>query len=131
MSDIVVEARRTAVLDFGPITRRSVATGLPVAIDLSLSGTKLWFTVKAAKSDTYAAAKVKKTYVVGGSADGFAIDDATSTDAPNGTITIPASELAYDERKSWYFDLTLEEPAGRKTTVDKGAFKILLPVTTA
>lgn len=129
MSDIVVEANRTAVLDFGPITRRSSVTGLPIAVDLSLAGTKLWFTAKAAKTDSYANAKIALSYVTGGATDGFVVSKPSSTDDPNGTITIPKEQLV--ESAYWYWDLTLEEPDGRRTTVDEGAFKILLPVTDA
>jgi hypothetical protein len=127
--DIVVEAQRDEVLDFGPITRISDATGLPVGIDLSVAGTKLWFTVKANLDDTYAEALIAKTYVQGGSPDGFAITTPISTDDPNGTITIERTLLAYDDVLVAWWDLTIEEPGGRRSTVDGGAFKIRLPVS--
>lgn len=125
--DLVVQAHRDAVLDFGPITRRSEVTGLLGAIDLAAAGTKLWFTVKAARTDSYAAAKIAKTYVAGGASDGFNVVDPTQTVDPNGTISIARAELF--AAAVWYWDLTLEEPSERRSTVDGGAFKVVLPVS--
>lgn len=127
MTDIVVEARRTTVLEFGPARRRSEETGAWIPVDLSVTGTKLWFTVKANRGD--ADAIIEKTYEAGGAADGISVSSPSSTTDPNGTITIDPADLAVDQRHSWYWDLTLLEIDGRLTTVERGAFKVTVPVT--
>jgi len=130
--DIVVEARRTVFLDFGPITRLQGDARVP--IDISQVGTKLWFTVKENITDLYDDAKVAKTYEMTGGGQtgvGFAITTASSLTIPNGTIGIEDDEIDPEGVNGvyWLWDLTLEEPSGRRETVDGGTFKVLLPVS--
>ena len=132
MRDIVVESQRDVVLDFGPITRKNAA-GVPVAINLAAVDTKLWFTVKETALDPYAMAKLAKTYVVTGGGPttvGFLVTTPSSTTVPNGTITIADTEIVTtDSATYWVWDLTLEEPSGRRETVERGAFKVIRSVT--
>lgn len=129
MTDIVVEAGRDLVMDFGPVTRTgSDYTRQPV--DLALTGTKLWFTVKRTLLDAYADAVVAETFPDPG--DAFAITSYSSLTIPNGTITLPDTAIDLDAGEVvayWYWDLTLEEPDGRRETVDGGTFKVIRPVS--
>lgn len=123
MRDIVVESYRDAVLLFGPITRRSQDTGLQAAVDLSTAGTKLWFTVKAQLTDDDPL--FQKTYVAGVSSNGITVTKASSTDDPNGTIEIARADVAADVLTTWWWELLIEEPNDRRSTVERGAFKVV------
>lgn len=132
MRDIVIEAERDVVLNFGPVTRKNAA-GVAVAIDLSVAATKLWFTVKDDLGDAYADAVLAKTYVAAGSSTGITVTTGASTTDPNGTITIDNTDVVLPDGVDlavYAWDLTLEEPgSGRRETIDHGPFKVLRPVS--
>lgn len=132
MRDLVVEAERTEVFEFGPVTRKN-SVGVKQPIDLALVGTKLWFTVKRHVDDAYTDAVVAKTYEMTGggpTGTGFSITTPSSTTAANGTITVADTEVVItDDLEIYVWDLTIEEPSGRRETVERGAFKVRLPVT--
>ena len=125
--DIVIEAKRDVVLDFGPVTRE--ISDVVTAINLDQAGTKLWFTVKESLADDYADAKLAFTWVQGQAEDRIVVSTPSSTTVPNGTITISDADIDVSKRTSWEWDLTLEEPSGRRETIDRGAFKVLVPVS--
>lgn len=131
MTDIVVQAQRDVVLDFGPVTRIGQdRTRQP--INLALNGTKLWFTVKRNVTDDYASAVVAKSWEYGVSSDGFSLSTYSSLTLPNGAITIGDDEVTLEPSRLfafWYWDLTLEEPDGRRETVDGGTFKVTRPIS--
>lgn len=122
--DLVVFSGRTEVFDLGPVSRPDTV-GVDQPIDLTLAGTKLWFTVKE-RAGT-AVALIQKTYVAGGASVGI---DVVTTGAKNtGTITIAAVDTeALTSVSRWVWDLLLEESGGRRTTLDAGSFKIRVGV---
>lgn len=128
MSDLVMKAGQDGVFAFGPVYRG----GDPAQpIDLSIAGTKLWFTVKQHAADTDAAAKVQRTYLASGGGAGITV--AGTGDKNTGTIIVPRADvvaLALTETVVWSWDLLVEEPgAQQRDEIDSGAFKIRIGIS--
>lgn len=123
MNDLTVRAARTTILDYGPVTRPDLA-GVEQPIDLTLTGTKLWFTVKRHQEDAEASEVFQKTYVAGGAAVGITVVGTGSKNT--GTITVDPADVSSSPGKTWvgFYDLLLEEPGGRRSSIDDGAFKV-------
>lgn len=82
------------------------------ALDLSISGTKAWFTVKDYLIRADSQASWQGTIGTG----------IVQTSPGRMTVTIPASVTALwpDGVQRLYYDLAVKEPAGRVTTIEKG-----------
>lgn len=123
MSELLSKIGRSAFIEIGPVER----AGVP--IDLTLAGTKLWFTAKHEKSAADEDAIVRKGNAAT-TLDGITADDPASTDNNMATVVIdPEDTLALDEPTDLYWDIVLKEPGGRTETLDEGVWKLGLPVT--
>jgi hypothetical protein len=131
MSDLEATAGETLLLDLGPLTRVNDA-GAKVPVDLTLAGTKLWFTAKRKKSDPDADAVIAKTFNVAGGPDGIAINTPASTDKNMARATVPAGDTDdLLETTHLVFEWQLEEPGGRVSSPDHGTLSLLGAVVRA
>jgi hypothetical protein len=96
------------------------------AVDLTVAGTKVWFTAKRRKGDAYADAVITKTWVAGGISDGISIEGAAHNVA---RVQIDAADtLALTASTQLEWDCTLENAGGR-VTVAQGTLRVPLSVS--
>ncbi len=130
-SDIVIDSGRSLTVDFGPVVRKD-ALGVIQPVDLSLDGTKLWFTVKRAPTD--AAPVAQQTWERSGGAnvaDGITVSTMSTLTGFNGFVHVAEGVLVSDAAAIWSWDLTLQEPSGDTDTLKRGALKMRPAVTPA
>lgn len=132
---IKVEQGDTVDLVLGPVLLPDLVAGATTPIDLTTAGMMLRFTAKTAKADTDAAAKIRKRTTNAGGAAGEVTVDSPASAANNwATIRIlPADTTALTVpatgRLSLFYDVQLEEPDGRVTTLARGKLEIVPDVT--
>lgn len=95
-------------------------------VDLSLGGTKMWFTAKPRKAipDSPAPA-LQKTELAG-----ITLNSPSSTGNSKATIVVlPADTVGILKTTDYVWDVELEEPGGRRSTIAEGDWQILGSVT--
>lgn len=123
----------TIELLVGPVKVRDPITQALTPIDLTLGGTEIRFTAKAAISDADAGAVIRKTSGVAGGPGGITPDSPASAGKNIALVTIQPSETdaLTTLPATLVFDVQLLEPSGRKSTIAEGDLVIVADVTNA
>jgi hypothetical protein len=110
--------------EFGGVTRGP--GGNP--IDLTLPGSRIWFTARACLDCT---PLVTKTSGVTGGPGGITVDDPTSTAKNMLTVTVAAADTEMITKTvDLIFDVFLEEPSGRRSSLFRGEWQVRAAITT-
>lgn len=98
------------------------ALAQPDGAPVSLTGSTIWFTVKADPKATDAAAAFQGSTLNGG----VQIDDPAGN---RGLVIMTASQTAAMAPRAYYWDLQQQDSAGRVTTHDSGILKVTRDIT--
>lgn len=128
---LVLDQGDTGEYVFGPVIVPDPVTGVMGPLDLTQGGMQARFTAKAVITDADVDAKIRKGSP-GTTLAGIALNVPASTAKNYGTVTIdPADSEALAAPVSLLFDLQIQEPNGRKTTIRRGVLAIAPDVTNA
>lgn len=98
-----------------------------VPVDLTLAGTKMRFMAKLRKALVDGAAEIVKD-----ESDGVTLNSPVTLSKNRATVEIPPVDTAdVLETADFYYDVELEEPGGRVTTVAQGDWQVLAAVRRA
>lgn len=129
-----IEQGDTLDLVVGPVVLPNLVTGGTSPIDLTAAGMKIRFTAKAVKGTADADAELRKTHGVVGGPGGITVNSPASAEKNFATIRAEAAEtdaLAVPAagRLRLFYDVQLEEPDGRVTTLKRGTIVVVPDIT--
>jgi hypothetical protein len=134
--DWTIEQGDDIELVLGPLMIRDPVTRALTPIDTTAGGIKLWLTAKRALTDADAAAVIRLgSPNVGGGLTGIVVNTPPTTAKNYVTITIPGALTeaiaAADLPLRLRYDVQLEEPTGKTTTLRRGTIMVVADATDA